>query len=239
MDVFLNSIVSLYEDMPVLSRSENTSLACGVGSIHHKKSISTSHSDIQRTVEPTLNGNSLMVDLNKCIAGDKQAWDDFVDSHAAGIYSTALRVFRNKAPCPDPADVMDVTQNVFMRLVQNNYKLLRQFDPGRASLKTWLVVITRSTALDFFKNGFYGARLQLIEDDVEGIASNDPPWPHGVDIPPGLLTARQELIIRLLYDENCGTDDVASILGIHRQTVRSMKHQALERLRNHFSTECA
>ncbi len=181
-----------------------------------------------------------MIDLNQCIAGNKRAWDAFVETHAKGIYSTVLRVFRTRVPCPDPADVMDVAQNVFIRLVKDDYKLLRSFDPNRASLKTWLTVVTRSTALDFLKSGFYGATLHLVGvEDVEDFGKNDPPWPPGMDIPPSLLTSRQEMVLRMLFEDDCGTDDVAEVLGVDRQTVRSLKHQALERLRIHFSPECA
>ena len=181
-----------------------------------------------------------MTDLKRCLEGDKRAWDAFVDEHTNDIYCTVLRIFRTRVPCPDPADVMDVTQNVFVRLVKNDYKLLRSYNPEKAGMRTWLTIITRSTTLDFLKSGFYGARIKLITDEeVEEQGRNDPPWPKGVDIPKKLLTPRQEMVLRMIFEDDCGTDDVAKILGVNRQTVRSIKHQALTRLRDHYSPECA
>ena len=56
-------------------------------------------------------------------------------------------------------------------------------------------------------------------------------------IPQGLLTERQMLVLRCLYDEEKDVAEVAQLLKIDAQTVRSTHHKALLRLRSHFQKE--
>ena len=53
-------------------------------------------------------------------------------------------------------------------------------------------------------------------------------------IPDGLLTDRQTLILKYLYDEERDVAEIAQLLKIDAQTVRSTHHKALLRLREHF-----
>ena len=56
-----------------------------------------------------------------------------------------------------------------------------------------------------------------------------------VQIPAGLLSPRQELILSLLYDQDMDVAEAAAFLKVEAQTVRSMHHKALTKLRAHFA----
>jgi RNA polymerase sigma-70 factor (ECF subfamily) len=56
-------------------------------------------------------------------------------------------------------------------------------------------------------------------------------------IPPDLLSPRQALILAMLYDREMDPAEVAAALGIEVQTVRSMHHKALAKLRAFFGEE--
>ena len=58
--------------------------------------------------------------------------------------------------------------------------------------------------------------------------------PEGPAPPLDLLTARQRLVLHLLFDRDLGVPAAARLLGVDEQTVRSSKHKALSRLRAHF-----
>ena len=58
-----------------------------------------------------------------------------------------------------------------------------------------------------------------------------------IKIPQGLLTERQALVLRCLYDEERDVAEIAELLKIDAQTVRSTHHKALLRLREHFREE--
>ena len=55
-------------------------------------------------------------------------------------------------------------------------------------------------------------------------------------LPPGLLSAKQHSILALLFDHDLDPDDVAKHLGVEVQTIRSAKHKALTKIRNHLAS---
>src|SRR5439155_3175205 len=76
------------------------------------------------------------------LAGDGAAWAGFVRRYG-GLIVAAVRGIALL-----PADVEDLTQEVFVRLCKDNFRLLRSYDPARAALSTWLTIVARSTARD-------------------------------------------------------------------------------------------
>jgi RNA polymerase sigma-70 factor (ECF subfamily) len=163
------------------------------------------------------------VDLQACASGDKRAWDAFVDRYA-GVIVAAVR----RAAPSAPEEVDDAVQDVFLRLVKDDCRLLRSFDPARASLPTWLTIVARSVARDRLRRRRPPA-VQL--DGLAEVAA--PPRPRDVPDLPALdvLTARQRLVLHLLYERDLEVADVARLLGVDAQTIRSTRHKALERLR--------
>ena len=61
----------------------------------------------------------------------------------AGLVVAALRGVAREA-----AEVEDLTQDVFLRLCKDNFRLLRSYDASRAGLSTWITIVARSTARD-------------------------------------------------------------------------------------------
>ncbi len=59
--------------------------------------------------------------------------------------------------------------------------------------------------------------------------------PASQTVPLHLLTARQRLVLRILFDDQKTVAEAARVIGVDEQTVRSTKHKALSRLRSHFS----
>jgi RNA polymerase sigma-70 factor (ECF subfamily) len=170
-------------------------------------------------------------DLDSCLRGDKRAWDAFVEANGHVIYAVASRVLRASGITP-AGRAEDIAQEVFLRLIREDFRLLRTYDPGKASLQTWLALITRSVTIDHLRK--WSNNEGPIEDaDVvakpSAIESSAAP-----DIPPDLLTPRQCLVLKLLFERELSVEEVAGLLRIDAQTVRSTKHKALQRLREHF-----
>ena len=86
--------------------------------------------------------------IQRCIAGDSDAWRRFVDQAAPVIYAAVRRVLSAPGRASDPDAASDIAQEVFVRLLKDDSRLLRRFDPARASLTTYLTVIAHSTAID-------------------------------------------------------------------------------------------
>lgn len=165
--------------------------------------------------------------------GDKAAWDAFVDRYAGVIHGTIRRILGPAGVSAD--EVGDAVQDVFVRLCRDRFRLLRIYDPDRAGLTTWVGVIARSVALDA-RRRLRKTAVPLQELAVEPAV--DPSQPRErLIIPADLLTPRQRLVLAMIYEKDLDVADVAAVLGVDAQTVRSTRHKAMVRLRAHFAEE--
>jgi RNA polymerase sigma factor (sigma-70 family) len=173
------------------------------------------------------------IDLRSLAAGHKRTWDAFVMAASPLINAVVRRSLSTYRLSED--DVLDAAQDVFVRLCTNDFRLLKTYDPARAGLSTWLAVVARSAAVDFARR-----RRQAtapIDDVPESALAVEDRHVEKLKIPDGLLTERQTLILKFLYDEERDVAEVAQLLKIDAQTVRSTHHKALLRLREHFREE--
>jgi len=169
-------------------------------------------------------------DLRSLTAGSKRAWDGFVVAAAPLINAVVRRALASYRLGED--DVLDAAQDVFVRLCAQEMRLLKTYDPARAKLSTWLAVVARSAAIDHVRRRRQAT--EALEDAPESALAVEDKHVEKIVIPQGLLTERQTLILRLLYDEDRDVAEVATDLGVDAQTVRSTHHKALLRLREHF-----
>jgi RNA polymerase sigma-70 factor (ECF subfamily) len=114
---------------------------------------------------------------------------------------------------------------------------LKTYDPSRASLSTWLTLVARSVTIDRLR-----ARRLSVHSLELGHVAQAPAAPasaadEGPDLPLHILTGRQRLVLRLLFDEGRTVTEAAAMLAVDEQTIRSTKHKALSRLREHFERE--
>lgn len=183
------------------------------------------------------------VDLGACLDGDQQAWEAFVARCSPVIYAAIRRALGSHGT-GDDRGLADVMQDVFVRLIRHDGKLLRSFDPQRSALVTWLSLVARSVAIDSLrKRRIETVPLQPDEataaGDLDGTPSSTGPAGESgtladADLPWHLLTARQRLVLRLLYEDEQTVSQAAATLGVDEQTIRSTKHKALSRFREHF-----
>ncbi|MGH7046436.1 MAG: RNA polymerase sigma factor [Stellaceae bacterium] len=162
--------------------------------------------------------------------GDKGAWKVFVRRYA-GLVTAAVR-----GVARDPNDIEDLVQEVFLRLCRSDFRLLRGYDPSRAGLSTWITIVARSTARDAMRRRRPVA--VPIEAVPEGWLAVDPVVPVArLKLPDALLSPRQREILTMLYDREMEVAEIARLLGIDPQTVRSAHHKAMIKLRAHFKTD--
>ena len=177
-----------------------------------------------------------MMDLKGCSSGDKNAWDAFVGQAAPIIFAAVHRTIRQYQPGADPAEAEDLAQDVFVRLVEKDYALLRSYDPARASLSTWLTLVARSTVLNRLRKG--RVRLVPLDEAREHVLAVGDDAPNetvqGLEVPEGLLSPRQHLVLGLLVEREMSVEEAAATLGVDAQTIRSTKHKAITRLREFF-----
>lgn len=170
------------------------------------------------------------IDLQALAKGDKRSWDAFVVAGAPLINAMVRRALASYGLGEE--DVMDAAQDVFVRLCAQDFRLLKTYDPTRAGLSTWLAVIARSAAIDHVRRR--RRPTQPIDEIPETALGVEDRHIEKLKIPQGLLTERQTLILKYIYDEERDVADIARLLKVDPQTIRSTQHRALTRLRAYF-----
>ena len=148
---------------------------------------------------------------------------------------------RSSPPCAasraTPGEVEDLTQEVFLRLCKDDFRLLRSYDPARAGLSTWITIVARSTARDALRR-----HRPVVGADRRGArrAARGRPGRAGAQA----QAARGAAVAAAARNPGacCTTAKWRSprsprALGIDPQTVRSTHHKAMLKLRAHFKAE--
>lgn len=76
--------------------------------------------------------------VRRIAAGDTTALSELYDRYAAMLHALARRILMNSS------DAEEVVQEVFLQV----WKQAARYDTSRSSVSTWLVLITRSRAID-------------------------------------------------------------------------------------------
>jgi RNA polymerase sigma factor (sigma-70 family) len=171
-------------------------------------------------------------DILSCLVGDRAACDRLAERYRPLIVQAAERTLARHDRTSAASGAEDVAQDVFVKLFRDEGRLLRSFDPARASFATWLAVLARSAAFDALRRRRSHPSIECRAMDIEAPEAAAAPEP--VAIPDGLLSGRQRLILEMIFAKGMEVADIAAALGIDPQTVRSAKHKGLTALRAHF-----
>jgi RNA polymerase sigma factor (sigma-70 family) len=119
--------------------------------------------------------------LEQLFSGSQHGWPRFWSAYGEVIRRRVGRFHLS------PQDSEEVLQNVSLRLINDDFKILRNWDATRCSLEGYLSVVATSTSLDFLDSSFavyekkkwtppIDAELSDVEDFVSSI-------PDGADSP--------------------------------------------------------
>ncbi|ACS79004.1 RNA polymerase sigma factor [Maridesulfovibrio salexigens] len=126
-------------------------------------------------------------------------------------------------------DVDEVCQEVAVKIIKNDY--IAKYSSEKSSINTWLYIISRSVAVDYMRKN---NRIYINVDDLDQISE---PENEKIDFnfPEDILSKRQKEVVRMIFWGDLKAVEVAEQLGITSRTVRCIKHQAIQKLRRHFS----
>lgn len=88
----------------------------------------------------------------RCAAGDRSAWEQFVDRFGPLIQALARRMLARRTGRARDADVDEIVGEVFLALVRRDRILLHRYDP-RYRVSTYLGVICRTEVLRHLRRG--------------------------------------------------------------------------------------
>jgi RNA polymerase sigma factor (sigma-70 family) len=163
-------------------------------------------------------------------SGHRRTWAAFAAAAIPLIRAVAGRVLAIRGQGDEA--LPDAVQNVFVRLCADDFRLLRSYDATRASLSTWLAMVSWSCAIDLVRR----RRIALVVLDTvpeAALAIEDRHFER-LRIPATLLTDRQAKVVQLLYGEDREVAEVATSLHVDRKVIYKIHDKALQRLRTHF-----
>ena len=155
-------------------------------------------------------------------AGERdRAFERLLTAYRGRVYRLALSYVRS------PADAEDLAQEAFVRL----WRALPLYD-GRASFSTWLYVIARNACLSELRRRAARPTAPLDGDAVDPAAPMGSAVDHRLECEQLVesLDEPQRRIVRLFYLEDRSYEQVATMLDMPINTVRSHLHRARKRL---------
>lgn len=155
-----------------------------------------------------------------------EAFERVLAAYRRRVHALAYGILRDR----DAAE--DVAQDVFVRL----WKVLPRYD-GRAKLSTWIYAITRNASISALRKRRPEDSLSepaVLEDVESRIAAPAPAHEDGADVALarliGGLPEKQRLAVTLYYLEERSVDEVAEMLAMPVNTVKTHLHRARARL---------
>jgi RNA polymerase sigma-70 factor (ECF subfamily) len=159
--------------------------------------------------------------------GDAAALGHLYDRHAPAMIALAERIAGRGA------EAEDLVHEVFLEA----WRRAADYDPTRASVKAWLLLRTRSRALDHRKSARVARRAQGSEGrwleeltDPSGEPSLGPDRARIRDVLVA-LPREQQTVLLLGYFEGLSSSEIAEKVGVPIGTVKSRTAAALAGLR--------
>lgn len=156
-------------------------------------------------------------------------FDLFFNKYSTIIFSLIYKSARTYNIKLKKSDAEDIFQEIAIKIIKNRY--LEKYDEKRSSITTWLAVICKTSVIDYCRKLF---RIQSSETSEDALCRVKVKGKEPFLLPNGVLTKRQTEVINFIFKDGLEANDIAEWLDISPSTVRAIKFQALERLRNHF-----
>jgi RNA polymerase sigma-70 factor (ECF subfamily) len=160
------------------------------------------------------------------------------DRHAPMLLALARRILGS------PADAEEVLQEVFLHVWNHSGR----YEPARSSVSTWLVLLTRSRAIDRLRNRNVVERTHeqahLANADLPQDASPD--GPEAVFIRERRERVRRELenlppeqrqVLEMAFYDGLSQSEIAARAELPLGTVKTRTLLAMKKLRNALRTE--
>ena len=174
--------------------------------------------------------------LDRCLSHEPGAWNDFVDRYMGLIYHVIHHVSHARSVVLNPDDVEDIAAEIFLAIVDDDYRALRQFR-GVAALPTYLAVVARRVCVKSLVKRHREAELGHVtaprsvageeeSDETEPIATAEEVERMLRDLP-----EREAEVVRLYHLKYLNYRQISKQLGIPENSVGPVLANARKRLR--------
>jgi RNA polymerase sigma-70 factor (ECF subfamily) len=166
-------------------------------------------------------------------AGPADALEHLYAEYGALAYAAAFGVLR------DHARAEEVVQDSFMKLWRN----WARFDPGRGSVKTWVLTSVRNRSVDYLRGRHAHERLEVeLPRDARATGLGADPWRHVASLVDrsvlaealASLPATQREAIHLAYFQGYRHPEIARLQGVPLSTVKGRLRLGIKKLHLHI-----
>jgi RNA polymerase sigma-70 factor, ECF subfamily len=179
--------------------------------------------------------------IDRCLKHEPGAWNDFVDRYMGLIYHVIHHVSHARSVVLSAADIEDITAEIFLGIVDDNYKVLRHFK-GRSALPTYLTVISRRICVREIVKRHREAELGHTSAHRANVATSQADWAEEDDTEPVIsaeevermlkdLPEREADVVRLYHLKYLNYRQIGKQLGIPENSVGPILAKARKRLR--------
>jgi len=165
--------------------------------------------------------------LISAASGDQQAMADLYDTYAGALYGYGFRRLGSTTLAED------LVQRVMTRL----WQLADRYDPSRASVRTWVFTLARTSCIDLYRAqppaaargeapDRTGPTDESIDADIEQLLQAEL-----IRTALDRLSTDHRQVIELAYFTGLSQNEVATRLGLPLGTVKSRSFYALKALR--------
>jgi RNA polymerase sigma-70 factor (ECF subfamily) len=153
---------------------------------------------------------------------DTEAFGEIVDSHKSMVYSLAYHFFGNRAVAED------VAQDVYLELFKNLHRI-----ESDLHLTFWLRQAVKRKCIDYTRR-LKHRRYQPLEDVVEPgveVRPRDPMLAEALRQKVDALPDKMRMVVILRFQEDLKLIEIAEVLDMPLNTVKTTLRRALARLR--------
>ncbi len=150
---------------------------------------------------------------------EQEAFERLVPAYRRRVFGLAFSILRDRAAAEDLA------QEVFVKL----WQALPRYD-GRAKLSTWIYAITRNASVSALRTRRRMVSMSdpAVSEEVEGIAAAPVPVAGDRELRRVIeaLPEKQRQAVTLYYLDERPVEEVAEMMGLPANTVKTHLHRA-------------
>jgi RNA polymerase sigma-70 factor (ECF subfamily) len=176
--------------------------------------------------------------LKRCLNRTPGSWNDFVDRFLSLIYHVIGYTAHLRSVRLRPEDVEDIAAEILVKIVANDFRILREFR-GEASLATYLTVVARRLCIQELVRRQKARDATVRTGDVAVLGEPD-------DAPAALkgmesleevekllraLSGKEREVVRMYYLEGRTYEEISTETEIPVNTIGALLSRARKKLR--------
>lgn len=171
----------------------------------------------------TFTENELVTLLKK---NNREAFEYLYDRYSPALYGIILKIVK------DDEKAADVMQDAFLKIWKN----MESYNSDKGSLFTWILNVSRNTAIDKLRMDVKAEKVINLENvkeiDLTSIAIYNP-VPGTIDLRAivGKLLPERKVLIEMVYFQGYTHEEVSEKLSLPLGTVKSRIRKSLQELR--------